>query len=503
MRHYLGIDLGTSSVKVVLADERGAVVATSTADYPCEHPHAGWSEQDPRDWYAGSVSAVRDLMAKAGIDPASVDGLSFGGQMHGLVLLDEVGEVLRPAILWNDGRSTEECAYLNERVGREVLTARCGNIAFPGFTAPKLMWVRKHEPEVFERVAHILLPKDYLAYRFTGEFATDVSDASGTLYFDVNNRCWSGTMLELLGIDEKVLPSIHESWEVVGRLEPSAADDLGLPEGVRVCAGAGDNAAAAVGMGTVREGQCNISLGTSGTVFLPTRAMHVDAGNTLHSFADAAGGFHLMGCILSAASANGWWVKNVLDARFEDELPRIPDEALGANDVYFLPYLMGERSPINDALARAAFVGMTLDTSRTDMVQAVIEGVTYALRQSFDAACAMGVKVDTLTICGGGAKNPVWKKIVADVFGRPLAVQAKEEGPGYGACILAMVGCGLYPSVEDACDALVPESSEFIEPDATAAARYERRYQVFCALYPALRDLYPSMTRISEEVSGW
>lgn len=496
MQYFVGIDIGTSSTKVVLANIAGEVVATAACDYQCEHPHTGWSEQDPELWYRASVEGVRAVVGEAGVVAEDVVGMSFGGQMHGLVTLDAQGEVIRPAILWNDGRSTEECVYLNDENGRERLTAWCGNIAFPGFTAPKLLWMKKNEPELFSRISMILLPKDYVAYRMTGAFSTDVSDASGTLYFDVESRCWSAPMLELLGISEQQLPEVYESWEVVGELCDRAAEDTGLERNVKVCAGAGDNAAAAIGMGVVREGQCNISLGTSGTVFLPTNDMHVDNANSLHSFCDAAGAYHLMGCILSAASANGWWVKDVLASGFADELPRIDADRLGSNSVLFLPYLMGERSPINDATARAAFVGMTLDTTRTDLVQAVVEGVAFALKQCFDVARDMGVTVDRLTICGGGAKNPIWKQIVADVFNMPLAVLSKEEGPGYGACVLAMVGCGLFGSVEEAVDVLIEIPTEVIEPDATRAARYERCYEIYRALYPALKDVYPLFKRV-------
>ena len=489
MRHFIGIDVGTSSTKTTLMDETGAVVATASQCYPCDHPHSGWSEQDPTLWYDAAVSTVRAVVSESGIVPGDVEGLSFGGQMHGLVVLDSKDKVIRPAILWNDGRSAGECEFLNDKIGRDVLTERCGNIAFPGFTAPKLLWMKSHEPERFASIAKIMLPKDYLAYRLTGAFCTDVSDASGTLFFDVRHRSWSDPMLEVLGVARDQVPAVHESWEVVGTLTAAAARDMGLPVSVRVAAGAGDNAAAAVGMGCVHEGQCNISLGTSGTVFLPTRSMHVDAANTLHSFADASGAYHLMGCMLSAASANGWWVKRILDSDFPDELSKIGE--LGRNRVMFLPYLMGERSPINDANARAAFIGMDIDTTRTDMVQAVLEGVTFALRQSFDAATAMGVDADRFTICGGGAQNPVWKRMVADVFGRPLSVIGADGGPGFGACLLAMVGCGAYPSIVDAAEAVVPRPSERIEPDAGASARYEERYRAFCAVYPALKDVFP------------
>ena len=493
----MGIDLGTSSTKIVLASETGEIVATASEAYPCDHPRAGWSEQDPHCWYDAAIAGSRAVLARAGIDGADVAALSFGGQMHGLVALDATGAVIRPAILWNDGRSTEECRYLNEVIGTPELSRRCSNIAFPGFTAPKLMWMKAHEPEAFDRIAMVLLPKDYLAYRLTGAFCTDVSDASGTLYFDVAHRTWSQPMLELLGITEDMLPRVYESWEPVGTLLPEVAREMGLEPNTVVCAGAGDNAAAAVGMGVVREGQCNLSLGTSGTVFLPTDELHTDEGNSLHAFADASGSYHLMGCILSAASANEWWIKRVLDSDFSAELDQIDLADLGTNNVYFLPYLMGERSPINDASARAAFLGMTADTARADMSLAVLEGVAFALKQSFDAALNMGVAVERLSVCGGGARSAVWKQILADVFEMPLVELGQEEGPGFGACILAMVWAGVYASVAEAVDAVVPKPVGLIEPQRDAAARYRQRYHLFCELYPSLKHVFHAMGEAS------
>lgn len=491
MRHYLGIDVGTSSTKTTLADEKGRIVATASQAYACVHPRPGWSEQDPRQWYEAAVVTVREAISRAGIGVGLVEGISFGGQMHGLVALDANDVPVRPAILWNDGRSTEECDYLNDEVGSNVLTQACANIAFPGFTAPKLLWMRRHEPEAFARISKVMLPKDYLAYRMSGRFVTDVSDASGTLLFDIAHRCWSGPMVELVGLRLGQLPEVHESWEAVGTLTMEAARDLGLEERVRVIAGAGDNAAAAVGMGTVAEGQCNISLGTSGTVFLPTARLHVAEGNTLHAFADATGAYHLMGCILSAALANSWWVERVLGSGYAEEAAGIADESLGRNRVVFLPYLMGERSPINDVAARAVFVGMDADTSRNDLTQAVMEGVAFALRQCLGAAGSMGVFADRLTVCGGGAKSVTWLRILASVIGRPLRVLESGAGPGYGACLLAMVGSGAYGDVASAARACVPSSGRIIEPVDGATERYESRYRAYCALYPALRTVFP------------
>lgn len=491
MQYFVGIDVGTSSTKVVLCDVVGDILATSTQSYLCAHPHPGWSEQDPECWYEAAIHGIKSVVSDADISSEDITGLSFGGQMHGLVALDSDGRVLRPAILWNDGRSIGECDYLNRQIGKQKLSEWCGNIAFPGFTGPKVLWMKANEPDLFAQIDMVLLPKDYVAYRLTGSYCTDVSDASGTLFFDVRKRCWSKPMLDIVGLNESQLPRVYESWEVVGTLTQEASCASGLPQTVKVCAGAGDNAAAAVGMGAVGEGRCNVSLGTSGTVFMPTNDMHVDSSNSLHSFADASGSYHLMGCILSAASANGWWVKQILGSDFAAELTRIDPANLGSNSVFFLPYLMGERSPVNDADARAAFVGMTLETSKTEMVQAVLEGVTFALRQCLEAALAMGVNIDELTICGGGAKNRIWRQMVADVLDMPLSIQEKEEGPGYGACILAMVGCDMFESVEAAVDVLKTDASEVVEPDKARARRYESRYKAYCSLYPALKQVFP------------
>ncbi|MBY4797670.1 xylulokinase [Collinsella sp. AGMB00827] len=490
MSLYIGIDVGTSATKVLICDEMGRLQAQASVAYTCEHPHDGWSEQDPDLWYRAAIEAVSTAVSGADLNAAEVCGISFGGQMHGLVLLDEYDRIIRPAILWNDGRSEQESEWLNEVIGRNVLTERCGNISFPGFTASKLLWMRDYEPENFARIAKILLPKDYLSYRMTEAFATDVSDASGTLFFDISNRCWSDAMLEVLGISVKQLPRVYESWERVGSLCPAAAADLGLAETVQVIAGAGDNAAAAIGMGIVRPGDCNISLGTSGTVFLPTSEMMCDANNSLHSFADASGRWHVMGCILSAASANSWWIKSILGSEFHQELACIKSKNLGRNRIFFLPYLMGERSPINDAAARAAFIGMSGESTRADMAQAVLEGVSFALRQCVDAALAMGVEIQRVTLCGGGAKNPIWREMLASILNRPVYLHAHEEGPAFGACILAMVGCGLFPSVEAASEALVPESIEVIEPDCEATRAYQKRYETYCHIYPALAQLF-------------
>ena len=482
---YIGIDLGTSSVKLLRMAADGTVVRTVSRSYPLSMPRTGWAEQDPEDWWRATVDGMAELLA--GADPAQIGAVSFGGQMHGLVALDRDGRVVRPAILWNDGRTGRETAWLNGTVGRERLAAYTGNIAFAGFTAPKLLWLRANEPEHFGRIARILLPKDYLTYRMTGICATDCSDASGTLLLDVAHRRWSPEMADLCGVDTAWLPELHESADVVGTLLPEAAAALGLPETVRVVAGAGDNAAAAVGTGTVRDGACNVSLGTSGTVFIASDAFRLPDNHALHSFAHATGRWHLMGCILSAAACNQWWAGDILRAAdfAAEQAGFVPG---GTNPVLFAPYLMGERTPHNDPDARGAFVGLSLDTTRAQLTQAVLEGVTFALRDSVELARGLGLTVPRTRICGGGAKSPAWRQITADILRMPVESIAVEEGPGLGAAMLAAVACGEYADAAEAADAIVRVSS-VTEPDMAAADRYDAAYARFRRLYPAVRSV--------------
>ena len=422
----------------------------------------------------------------AGIDVNDVAGIGCGGQMHGLVILDENDNVIRPAILWNDGRTYKEVEYLNGVIGKQKLSDLTANIAFAGFTAPKILWVQKNEPENFKRIAKIMLPKDFINYKLTGVHACDYSDASGMLLLDVQHKCWSAEMLDICGVSEAQMPKLFESYEVIGNVTA----DIGLPKTCKVVGGAGDNAAAAVGTGTVGDGACNISLGTSGTVFISSDKFGVDSTNGLHAFAHADGHFHLMGCMLSAASCNKWLCDEILKTKdYPAEQKDITDDKLGTNHVYFLPYLMGERSPINDTNARATFLGMTMDSTRSDMVQAVLEGVAYAIRDSFEVAKSLGIRIERSKVCGGGAKSPLWRKIFANVLNLPLDIPQTEEGPGYGGAMLAMVGCGLYPSVKACADALV-SVRETVEPDPEIAARYEKQYQNFKQIYPTLKDLF-------------
>ena len=438
--YYIGIDLGTSAVKLLLMDENGGILNVVSREYPLSFPNPGWSEQDPADWLRETKEGIRELLR--GFEAQKVAGIGAGGQMHGLVILDEKDEVIRPAILWNDGRTFEEVDYLNNVIGTEKLAEYTANIAFAGFTAPKLLWVKKNEPENFRKIQKIMLPKDYINYCLTGVHCTDTSDASGMLLFDVKNRWWSKEMLEICGVSEAQMPKIYESYEKVGTLLPEIAAELGLPENVTVAAGA-----------------CNISVGTSGTIFIASGKYSENKNNAVHYFDHADGTWHLMGCMLSAASCNKWWAEEILgNGDFASLQKEITDEKLGKNHVFFLPYLMGERSPINDTNARGTFIGMTMDNSRADMTQAVLEGVAFGIRDSLEVARSMGIDIKKSRICGGGAKSMLWKKIFANICNLEIESIEAEEGPGYGGAMLAMVACGEYPDVKTIAEKFVKVS---------------------------------------------
>ncbi len=489
---YIGVDLGTSAVKLLLMDSGGKIVKIVSKEYALSFPHPGWSEQNPEDWYAQSIAGLKELLE--GQDKSQVAGISFGGQMHGLVILDQKDEVIRPAILWNDGRTTLETDYLNSGIGKDVLEKYTANIAYAGFTAPKILWVKANEPENFARIEKIMLPKDYLAYRLSGTFATDYSDASGMLLLDVANKCWSKEMCEICSVSVDQLPKLFESYEKIGTLKKEIARELGVPENVVVAAGGGDNAASAVGTGTVGEGKCNISLGTSGTLFISSEHFVPTNGHTaLHSFAHSDGHFHLMGCMLSAASCNKWWNEEILHTKdYAAEQAEITEEKLGENHVFYLPYLMGERSPLNDPLARGTFAGMTMDTTRSDMTQAVLEGVIFGLRDSLEVAKELGIHVEKSTIVGGGAKSPLWRKMAANILGIRLEFPASEEGPSMGGAMLAAVACGEFPDVQTACEKIVTITG-YEDPDPVLTKKYEKRYQQFRKIYPALKEVFPQI----------
>ena len=483
---YIGIDLGTSSVKLLLMDETGKIRNTVSKEYPIYFPNPGWSEQNPDDWFEQTIAGLAELLKDT--DKSKVAGISFGGQMHGLVILDKNDSVIRPAILWNDGRTASETDYLNNTIGREKISGYTANIAFPGFTAPKILWLKNNEPENYAKICKIMLPKDYLAYKLSGVHCTDFSDASGMLLLDVKNRKWSREMCEICGITEAQLPKLFESYEKVGNLKPELAAKLGLSESVVIAAGAGDNAAAAIGTGTVGNSCCNVSLGTSGTIFISSDEFRLDENNALHSFAHADGHYHLMGCMLSAASCNKWWLEDILHTKdYSGEQAAI--QKLGENHVFFLPYLMGERSPWNDPFARGTFTGITMDTSRADLTQAVLEGVAFAVRDMYEFAKKTGVEVTSTKICGGGARSELWRKMICNILNLQVEVPVSEEGPGMGAAMLAMVACGEYSSVEAAAKSIV-KVAKSESPDPELVAKYESCYQKFRVIYPAMKNVF-------------
>ncbi len=487
MKYYIGIDLGTSSLKVLLVDDGGKVANSVTKEYQLFYPNPGWSEQRPEDWWEALLSAVDELTKD--IDKSQVVAMGTAGQMHGLVVLDKDDKVIRPAILWNDGRTGAQTDYLNEQIGRETLTDLTANIAFAGFTLPKILWLKENERENFEKIQKIMLPKDYLNYKLTGVYCTDLSDASGTLLLDVKNRRWSEEMMRICDISNLKMPKLLESYERVGTLSKEVAERLNLNQNVVVVAGAGDNAAAAIGTGTIGEGKCNISIGTSGTVFVSADKFAQDKYNAIHSFCHADGGYHLMGCMLSAALCNKWFCIDILGSDYSEQESAIERDTLGKNDIFFLPYLMGERSPINDTNATGVFIGLRPNATKSQMYQAVLEGVAFAIRDNIEIIKKLGINISNSTLCGGGAKSKVWCEIFANVLNIELGLPKSEEGPGYGAAILAMVGSGEYESVLEPCERFCGVKKT-ISPTAEIAKLYEEKYQKFKKIYPAIKGLY-------------
>lgn len=482
---YIGIDLGTSSTKALLTNEKGEIIKSSSRSYGILYPNPGWTEQNPSDWVKALIEILKELSKG---HENEINGISFGGQMHGLVVLDKDDNVIRPCILWNDGRTEAETEYLNEVIGKDNLSKYTGNIAFAGFTLPKILWMKNHEKENFDKISKIMLPKDYLAYYLSGIHATDYSDASGMLLLDVEHRSYSKEMLEIAGISESMLPKLYESYDVIGTLKEPIKKELNLKRDVNIVIGAGDNAAAAVGTGTVGNNKCNISLGTSGTIFITSDKYSVDKKNSLHSFCHADGGYHLMGCILSAASCNGWWLNKILNRTdFDSHNTEMSNVDIN-NGVYFLPYLSGERSPHNDVNIRGAFLGLSHTTTEAMMGRAVLEGVAFALRDCLEVAKQNGVNITSTKLCGGGSKTTLWISIIANVLNVPVEIPCVEEGPSYGASILAMVGSKEYPDIISATNAII-KTKEIIYPDSKQVSIYEEKYNKFKKIYPKLKGL--------------
>lgn len=507
MAYLIGVDIGTSGTKTVLFDEAGAVVASALCEYPLYQPKNGWAEQDPEDWWQATVTTIHTVLQKSGILPGQIAGIGLSGQMHGLVMLDGEGNVLRPAILWCDGRTVTECEEITQLVGQERLIAQTANPALPGFTASKILWVRKHEPECYAKCRQILLPKDYVRYRLTGVYATEVSDASGMNLMDIPHRSWSNEVLHALKIDLSLLPPLYESPEIVGHITEQAATLTGLTAGTPVAGGAGDNAAAAVGTGVVQEGRAFTTLGTSGVIFAHSDQVAIDPKGRVHSFCAAVpGGWSVMSCTLSAGGSLQWLRNQLFRAEMEtaaqmnvDPYVLMDQQAaqspIGANRLLFLPYLMGERSPLLDSEARGVFFGLSAIHQKRDLLRAVLEGVTYSQRQCLDILREMGITFTEMLACGGGGASLFWRQMLADVYGCPVSVSASRESGALGVAILAGVGVGLYSSVQAACSKLIRTKSA-VSPDLKNSACYEPFYQLYRQLYPALQGQFHTLAQL-------
>lgn len=507
MRYVIGIDIGTSGTKTVLFDEVGTVIASSTVEYPMYQPQNGYAEQDPADWYNASVSTVKDVVEKSGVKNTDIVGIGLSGQMHGLVMLDENGEVIRNSIIWCDQRTAKEVDEMNEKVGREKLIEITANPALTGWTAAKILWVKNNEPENYAKCRHILLPKDYIRYKLTGEFATEVSDASGMQLLDVPNRCWSMEVCDALGIDMNMLAKVYESCEITGRITESAAELTGLAAGTVVVGGAGDNAAAAVGTGVVSDGKAFTTIGTSGVVFAHTSKISVDPKGRVHTCCAAVPGcWHIMGVIQSAGLSLKWFRDNFCQAEKDtaklmgvDEYFLMDKEAetvpIGANRLLYLPYLMGERTPHLDPNARGVFFGLSAIHTKKDMLRAVMEGVTYALRDSVEICREMDINVSDMMACGGGGTSPLWRQMLADQYDCEVKTAASKEGPALGVAILALVGAGVYASVPEACEKIV-KADKVQAPIAENIPVYEKYYRLYCDIYPSVKKHFEMLAEL-------
>ena len=508
MEYVIGVDLGTSGTKTVLFDTAGNAISSKTIEYPLYQPQNGWAEQDPRDWWRAAAESMRAVVAESGVNVQNIRGIGISGQMHGLVMLDGAGEVLRRAIIWCDQRTGAECDEITSRVGKDRLIEITSNPALTGFTASKILWVRRHEPEIYEKCAHILLPKDYIRYKLTGEFATEVSDASGMQLLDVPRREWSAEILEKLDIDRALLAKVYESPEITGRVTSSAAEVCGIAAGIPVVGGAGDNAAAAVGTGAVEDGKAFTTLGTSGVVFAHTSRPAIDARGRVHTFCCAVpNAWHVMGVTQAAGLSLKWFRDNFCASERESaaalgvdpyflldkEASRVP---IGADRLLYLPYLMGERTPHLDPDCRGAFVGLSARHTRAHLLRAVMEGVVYSQRDSIEVLREMKIEISDMMACGGGGTSALWRQMLSDVYGCSVKTAVNREGPALGAAILAAVGTGIYKSVEEACRTII-KTNEPQNPVAENSAEYEKYYSIYKTLYGALRESYKSLAALA------
>ncbi len=499
MEYYLGLDLGTGSLKTVLFDVNGKEIAQAIMEYPLYQPHNGWSEQEPEDWFHASVKTIRSVMEESGVPKEDVKGIGMSGQMMGAIMLDKDGNALRRAILWNDGRTTESCEHVREIVGDDLFMKYSCTPARPGLTAAKIQWVKDNQPDIYAQVAHILLPKDYLRYRFTGEYATEVSDASATQILDVPNRCWSDEILAAMDIKESVMGKVYESQEITGYLLPEVAEAMGLTTKTAVVGGASDNASAGVGTGIVAPGRAMTTIGTSGTVFAFSEKPVIDQNQTVYTFCmPVPGAWHFMGSVNSCGASLKWWRNNFYpqDLEYEEINKDAISSSPGANRLIYLPYLNGEQSPHFNLTCRGSFVGLAAIHTKADMTRAVMEGATYALRDIMTGIRNTGIEPDNVRMCGGGSKSPFWRQLMADIYGLPVLLpdmKNSENSAALGAAILAATGCGAYPSVVDACDKIIKMRDEVYTPDPEKVAFYNKVYKEFDDLYPQLKDNFRSI----------
>jgi xylulokinase len=495
--YLLGVDLGTGGTKAILFDDKGTIIAECSEDYPLYQPQNGWAEQDADDWIRAGFNTIRSVLQKSGINAGDIAGIGISGQMHGLVMLDGEGKVIRRSLIWCDQRTVKECEEITSRVGAKRLVDITANPALTGFTASKILWVRNNEPEVYKACRHILLPKDYLRYRLTGEFATEVSDASGMQLLDIPQRRWSEEVLKALDIDINLLAKVYESPEVSGYISAEAASITGLKAGTPVVGGAGDNAAAAVGTGVVSDGKAFVTIGTSGVLFAHSDNIMIDPKGRVHTFCCAVpGAWHVMGVTQAAGLSYKWAKTNLYTGKSNKELDRLAEAVpLGANRLLFLPYLMGERTPHLDADCRGAFIGLSAMHGRDDMLRAVMEGVMYSQRDSLEILKEMNIPVTEVYNCGGGAKSPFWRQMLCDVFALPVKTVKCTEGPALGAAILAAVGTGLYPTVAEGCKAMVNDDI-YHKPDMANHEKYGKYYSLYTELYPRLKDSYIRLAKL-------
>ncbi|MGL5571578.1 MULTISPECIES: xylulokinase [Bacteria] len=480
---YIGIDLGTSSVKLLLIDDKGKIRKEVTKEYPLYYPQENWSEQNPEEWYDKTFEGLKDLVM--GYEN-EIKAISFSGQMHGLVLLDAEDKIIRPAILWCDQRTSLECDEINSYFGKDILKLT-GNVALTGFTAPKILWVKKNEPENFKKIKKILLPKDYLAFKLSGIYSTDVSDASGMLLLDVNKRKWSKKMLDFFNVKEEQLPKLFESYEVVGNLKGNLKDKLSLKNDIKIVAGGGDQAVGAIGVGAVKEGVLSVALGTSGVVFASSSKYVVDKDGRLHSFCHGNGEYHQMGVMLSAAASLKWWIEDVEKTNNYSKLLLEAEEAKFDKKLHFLPYLMGERTPHNNPFARGSLTGLNIQHKRGDITRGILEGITFGLKDILEIIKDINIDVKSVRVSGGGAKSEFWQQMIANIFEVNVDIVNSTEGPAYGAAILAMVGDGIYKDVNTACCTLIKVINSKV-PNKTLEKKYREKYEIFKKLYPLLNS---------------